>query len=355
LSESIETPGDPELPLVSGEIPGTGGSIKVTPEDFTVEEIPAYQPEGEGEHLFVHLTKRGITTEEVQKALARAFGVNLRDVGSAGIKDKHAVASQYFSVLLKNQTDPQRVYDLEKQLPVTIHSTRPHRNKLKRGHLQGNIFTVRVTDLPVRPGEAAARARRTAEKLRQIGLPNYYGPQRFGMHGDNAGQGREILQGTRRVRKKSLRSFLLSAYQSHLFNSYLVRRITDGLYHTMLCGDIARKLETGGIFVVDNAEAAQERLDVGEISYTGPIFGKKMKVPQAAAAQLEDAVLAEQGIERELFAAAGLSGSRRQGILIPEIDVQPEAAALHLLFTLPSGAYATVLLREVVHGGSQQG
>jgi tRNA pseudouridine13 synthase len=341
-------PKELSLPYASEEYPGIGGAVKESPEDFRVEEIPAYQPEGAGEHLFVRLEKWGVTTREVQMALARAYGIHHRDVGYAGIKDKQAVAVQYFSVWLKNQQDPQRAYSLQKELPVRILSTAPHRHKLKQGHLVGNLFDIRVASPALAPDAAAARAEEIAAVLRQRGVPNYYGAQRFGSHGDNALQGYELLQGSRRVKQKWLRRFLLSAYQSYLFNCYLTLRIGRGLYRRMLAGDIAKKHDTGGLFVVEEVAAEQQRLEAGEICYTGPIYGRKMKRAGGEAGGLEEQVLAENGIGWEELRAAKLTGSRRQGILLPEIRVSPAEEGLRLRFSLPKGAYATTVLREIM-------
>ncbi len=139
-------------PYVSVGLGGIGGVLKHSPDDFAVEEIPAYLAEGEGEHLMVCLTKRGITTREVQKELAKVYGVSDRDVGYAGLKDKHTLATQYFSVWLKNQHDSERVYALQERLPVWVHSTGRHRNKMKPGHLRGNTFSVKISGLAFPPG-----------------------------------------------------------------------------------------------------------------------------------------------------------------------------------------------------------
>ena len=335
-------------PFVSARIEGIGGVLKHSPDDFAVDEIPAYQPEGEGEHLIVRLTKRGITTREVQKELAQVYGVSERDVGYAGLKDKHALATQYFSVWLKNQNDPERAYALQERLPVRVHSTGRHRNKMKPGHLRGNTFSVRISGLSLSPADAAARAREIAGVLERHGVPNIYGPQRFGTDGGNAQQGYELLRGERTVRKKWLRRLLLSAYQSYLFNYYVLLRFRRGLYRSVVAGDIAQKYDTGGIFQVENEAAEQLRLEAGEICYTGPIFGKKMKPASGAAGELEEQTLEDNTVSREELCAAKVSGSRRMGIVIPRIGIEEEEQGICLDFTLPKGAFATVVLREIM-------
>jgi len=334
------------LPYVTSDITGIGGRIKETPEDFVVSEIPVYEPEGTGEHLFIQLTKQGITTRDVQKALSRIYQTPRGDVNYAGIKDKHAVTTQFFSVWLKDGQDKDLAYQLEEELPVTINKLTYHRRKIKSGHLLGNQFSIRIRhpDLPV--DEAAEKSRAIARVIRTKGLPNFYGSQRFGMEGDNAQKGLEILLGKRKEKNKWLRRFLTSSYQSYLFNYYLFRRIQQGLYQTILEGDIAKKQQTGGIFVVEDREAEQQRFDNQEICYTGPVYGKKMTPAQSESGRLEEQILQEQQMDMQKLREARLTGTRRQGILIPEIEVEEETDALRLHFSLPKGAFATIVIRE---------
>jgi tRNA pseudouridine13 synthase len=339
-------PSNRKLPYISEEIEGIGGKIKDRPENFIVEEVPLYSPDGEGEHLFIHLTKRGISTKTVQNALAQVFRTDNRNVHYAGIKDKHAVASQYFSVWLRNHEDKNRVYEVEEAWPVRIHSLNYHRKKLKQGHLLGNAFSIKITEVECSPEESMARVQSILEVIRRQGLPNFYGDQRFGMEGDNARKGYEIVTGKRKLKNRWLARFLKSAYQSHLFNCYMVSRIQEGLYQTMLTGDIAKKHDTGGIFVVEDGQLEQERLDNKEICYTGPIFGKKMKPASGKSAWLEEQVLSTNGITMETFRAAGMKGTRRQAILVPDIMAELEDGGIRFRFTLPKGAYATIVLRE---------
>ncbi len=337
---------DINLPYLTEGIEGIGGIIKETPENFVVEEIPAYQPDGEGEHLFIHITKRGITTREVQKALSALFHVSKQDVNFAGIKDKHAVASQYFSVWLRNKKTRDLAYQLEEKLPIKINSMACHRKKIKQGHLLANAFNVKITKLPVTPEQALNQIQPIIEIIHSKGLPNFYGPQRFGIEGNNAQKGYEILKGERKEKNKWFRKFLLAAYQSHLFNDYLTLRIRKGLYDKILLGDVAKKHDTGGIFVVDESESEQQRLDNKEICYTGPMFGKKMKPAHGESAELEEKILKKNQVTWEELAEAKLNGTRRQGVIIPDIQTEIEKDGVRVRFKLPKGAYATVILRE---------
>ncbi|MEF8810235.1 MAG: tRNA pseudouridine(13) synthase TruD [Bacteroidales bacterium] len=337
---------DFSLPYLTKGIEGIGGTIKETPEDFVVEEIPVYKPAGEGEHLFIHLTKKGITTREVQKALASLYQVSSRDVNFAGIKDKHAVASQYFSVWVKDQENKDLAYQLEEKLPLKINDLSYHRKKIKQGHLLANAFNIKITRPEYPPEQAIEHIRPIIETIHRKGLPNYYGYQRFGIEGNNAQKGYEILMGRRKEPNKWFRRFLLSAYQSNLFNHYLARRIQQGLYEKILKGDVAKKHDTGGIFVVEHADMEQERLTNKEICYTGPIFGKKMKSARDEAGAFEEQILTDHQITWEDLLSARLNGTRRQGIIIPTVQAEKEEDGIRLRFTLPKGAYATSVLRE---------
>jgi len=334
------------LPYLTSDITGIGGQIKKSPEDFVVREVPVYEPEGTGEHLFIQLTKEGITTRDVQKALSRIYQTPRGDVNYAGIKDKHAVTTQFFSVWLKDGQDKDRAYQLEEELPVTIHKLVFHPRKIKSGHLLGNEFSIRIGHLEIPVDEATEKARQIARTIQTKGLPNFYGSQRFGMEGDNAQKGLEIILGHRKEKNKWLRRFLASSYQSYLFNYYLYRRIQEGLYQTILDGDVAKKQETGGIFIVEDREAEQQRFDNQEISYTGPVYGKKMTPAQGESARLEEQILEEQQIDMQTLKDARLTGTRRQGILIPQIAVEQQTDSLCLNFSLPKGAFATIVIRE---------
>ena len=344
-----------ELPFATDGLPGVGGQLRASPEDFVVEEMPLYQPQGEGQHLYVNLTKVGLTSREVQKGLAQVFGVHPRDVGLAGMKDKHARTTQTFSLNLGYMADsvleeaPARI---QEALPVTVNWVQRHRNKLKRGHLLGNRFRIRIRELALPVDQALERAQAIVQAIRERGLPNFYGPQRLGRQGDNVRRGRAILQGEWRTRDRWLRQFLLVSYQSYLCNRYLARRLEEGLFDRILAGDVAKKHDTGGLFDVEDPEAEQPRYQRQEISFTAPMYGRKMRPAQAEAAELEARVLEEAGVELEELAQAGISGTRRLGrILVPDLAVAPVEGGLEVAFSLPKGAFATTVLREIMKVG----
>ena len=351
------------LPYVTHDLPGLGGTLRATPDDFRVEEIPLYEPTGEGQHLYVRLTKTGLTTKEVQQRLARLLELERRAVSFAGMKDKHARTTQTFSLNIGHQADEFAI-EAEARLrkgladwPVTVHWVQRHRNKLKLGHLLGNRFTIRITGLDLPAAEAALRAEAVAAQLEQRGVPNYFGPQRFGASGDNAERGLAIIRKEQWVSDRWLRRFLMSAYQSHLCNRYLALRLERGLFDGLMLGDFAKKVDTGGLFVVEDLAAEQLRYAAHEISFTAPMYGGKMRAAQAEAAALEEEVLAEAEVSLADLQRAKLNGTRRLGRLLPKVEIEAgdESAAeledsrygaLTLCFSLPKGAFATAVLRE---------
>ncbi len=330
-------------PFITADLPGIGGEIKADPAHFVVEEIPLYEPAGYGEHVYVRLTREGWTTRALQKRLASLFGLREVDVGYAGLKDKHARVTQTFSLLLRDVDEATVADRIQKALPVEVVWAQRHRNKLKAGHLLGNRF--RIVVLHPRP-ESMAQTEVIAQALQARGLPNYYGRQRFGLNGDNARRGREALLG-RGPRERWLRRFLLSAYQAALFNVWLAERIRRGWFERLLTGDIAKKTDTGGLFEVMDAAVESPRFQRGEITYTGPIYGARMRWASGEPGELERMVLETAGVTSEMLRQARLDGSRRLArLLLSDLSFEPYPNGLLFTFTLPKGAYATTALRE---------
>jgi len=325
------------LPYLSGDLPGTGEKIREELEHFQVEEVPAYLPSGSGEHLYLFVEKRGLTTRDLVDRLT-CLGVPEVGIGVAGLKDKHAVTRQWISIparyerVLKELEEPGRIRVLE---------TGRHKNKLKTGHLKGNRFRVFVL------GAEAEKAEAILDRLRAKGLPNYYGPQRFGLQGRNPEKGLELIRGKKSRGRPWLKRFLIGSVQSLLFNEYLAERLRRGLYDRFLKGDVAKKHESGGEFLVEDPERENPRAQALEISPTGPLFGKKYFEAEDASRALEDEILERHGLSRADFAAR--RGARRP-IRVPllEASVEPAAGGVWLSFFLPKGSYATSLLREVM-------
>jgi len=342
----VTPPGpDAAWPRLTAELPGTGGRLKDTPEDFRVEEVPAFAPTGTGEHLWLWVEKRGRETAEVARALARVAAVDGREVGYAGLKDRQAVTLQAFTVPWRALGPPG---DLGLQ-GVRLLQTQRTERKLRAGQLWGNAFSVRLRDVAV--PEAAAAA---LERLGRLGLPNYFGPQRFGRSGENAARGRALLLGQRlpgRVDRLQRRLYL-SAYQALLFNRALSARLLSGQYGRAQLGDVLRKADTGGLFLCDDVAVDQPRVDRLEVSPTGPMFGWKVKpVPTGAVGEAEALLLAAEGLpEGALRSGKGETEGARRPYAVPvgAVDVAREGPDVWLSFRLPRGSYATVLLDEVM-------
>lgn len=341
-----------QLPFITPELPGIGGRFKAEPGHFVVEEVPLYEASGAGPHLYVSLTREDWTTRQVAEALARLFGLPVQDIGYAGLKDRHARCTQVFSLPGLRPDDAARI---AAALPFRVNWARNHRNKLKIGHLLGNRFRITITDLEVTPQEALARAQKIADVLSRRGLPNYFGPQRFGIQGRNVARGRQALLG-QGPRDRWLRKLLISAYQSYLFNLYLKLRLELGLFGRLLVGDIAKKADTGGLFEVREPQREQPRYERGEIHFTGPLYGYKMWTTTGPAGELEARVLEEAGLTKEDFRRGRIAGTRRPGrIWLAGIELALAQDSLQLAFFLPKGAYATAVLREFIKRDEPEG
>lgn len=313
------------------------------PEDFVVDELPAYAPSGEGNHLFVHVEKRLRTTEEVAISLARAAGTRPADVGYAGRKDRVGVTRQWFSLEGWTPADALAV-----EIPdVRILAAARHPHKLRTGHLRGNRFEITVRDVS---RAAAGLAAERLEGMVERGMPNRYGPQRYGREGMNVQRGAAILRGEARLRDKRSGRFLISAVQSAVFDRVLGERPLA--LDAVEPGDIARVEESGGLFLVEDALVEGERSARFEISATGPIFGTRVIAPAGAVAEREAAAHLALGLPApdEIRPPPGvrLRGARRP------LRVRPAGAGLEIRddcvvvrFELPSGSYATVLLAEL--------
>lgn len=394
------------MSYLTTDLPGTGGVIKVTPEDFLVEEMPLYLPCGEGEHTYAVIEKRGVTTLEALRRIARALGVQDRDIGYAGMKDAAGVTRQTISI---PRVPPEQVSGLELQ-GIRVISALLHRNKLRLGHHAGNRFRIRVRDVDKASLE---KAKAVLALLGERGVPNYFGAQRYGAQGNShlvgralvrrdyreaveriigdpaAVQGdrwreaieaywrgdlpesirlfpghcrteREILQrlaGRPGAWEKAfhsvhprLKKLYLSAFQSSLFDRLLEKRL-DG-FDRVMDGDLAWKHDNGACFLVADAASETPRAEAFQISPTGPLFGSRMTLPEGGPRMLEEALLTAEGLTMESFdlpGGLGMAGERRPlRVPLGEPAAETDEEGLLLSFTLPRGAYATSVLREIM-------
>ncbi|MGZ3437968.1 MAG: tRNA pseudouridine(13) synthase TruD [Polyangia bacterium] len=340
------------MQLLTRDLPGTGGLHKATPEDFVVDELPAYPPSGEGGHTFLRIEKRGLTTAEAVARLARALGAKQNEAGTAGQKDRQALTRQWISL---PDVDPARALATSAEGVRVLEAAR-HGHKLRTGHLHGNRFSLTLRGVVP---DGLARAQAIVARLVEHGLANYFGQQRFGARGDNAARGKQLLSAKSGARiSPNERRMLISAYQSELFNRYLDARIVDALVDQPLAGDVLKKTDTGGRFTVDDTPAALDdargRLAARAVVVTGPMLGHKMMSPPPGTPSRarEDALLASEGIDAESFKVLGrLAEGTRRPLLVPvegaAVRAGDTADAIVLELTLPPGAYATVLLAEV--------
>jgi len=334
------------LPYVTVDLPGSGGSLRSTAEDFRVEEVPAYPPSGRGPHLYLRVEKRGRTTRDVLRTLARALSVPERDAGYAGLKDREAVTTQWLSFPTARDPDPESF-----SAPgLRVLTVSRHSNKLRPGHAKANRFEVVVRD-----GDPD-RARACAAALSERGLPAFFGPQRFGAGGRNAAVGRALLreertpEALRATKDRFLRRLCLSAFQSELFNRWLSERIGDGLFAAALEGDVLKKLDTGGLFTCEDPAIDGPRVARFEVSPAGPMFGHKLRPSAGEARAREERVLAAAGVGPADLARGGgeTEGTRRAARLPIAIAVEPLKDGYRARFELPGGCYATVVMGELM-------
>lgn len=330
-----------QLPYAYGG-PPLCGSLRAAPEDFFVEEDLGFAPDGAGEHMLVRVEKRGANTDWVAQELARFAGVRPDAVSYAGIKDRHAVTRQTFSVHvpIKREVDWTSLDHPE----FRVLEAARHSRKLKRGALRGNFFRVVLRNAQ---GDRAV-AEATLARVARDGVPNYFGEQRFGREGDNVNRALAMLAG-RRVQRNE-RSMLLSAARSHLFNQVLAARVERGDWDRPLEGEVWMLAGTHSIFGPESLSMQLiERHARGDIEQTGPLWGEGELRTSSVVKELEAAIGAEHTALVAGLAANGLRQERRALCLRPRNLMAQwlSDADLEVRFHLNSGSYATVLLREI--------
>jgi len=318
--------------------------IRATPEDFFVEEVPGFEPSGSGEHLLLTVEKRGMNTAFAAKRIAQWAGVGEMAIGYAGMKDRHAVTRQRFSVHLPKRVAPDLESLQDDELRVIDHQW--HARKLPRGALAGNRFVLVLRE--VRGEREAIEARLQA--IAAQGVPNYFGEQRFGRDGDNVANALAMFAG-RRMRREQ-RGVLLSAARSELFNRVLAARVVADSWNQPLEGEVWMLDGSRSVFGPEPFnDALAERLATFDIHPSGPLWGRGELRSRDAAAEVELAAMAGEEAEalRLGLEAAGLDQERR-GLRLRPTGLAwrwLDDGALELAFALPPGAYATVVLAEL--------
>lgn len=316
--------------------------IRRGPEHFFVEEILGFEPEGEGEHAWLWLEKRSTNTEWLARRLARLAGVRNVDVGYAGLKDRHAVTRQWFSVRTPEPVAEWAALPEGVQLIVATRG----RRKLRRGAHSGNRFRIVLDEVEAEPAMSAVVAR--LDRIRAAGVPNYFGPQRFGRDAGNLALAARLFAGERLRRHE--RSLALSAARAELFNAVLAARVEAGSWDRILPGDVAGLAGSNSVFAVADLTAELERRAAAmDIHPTGPLCGSKTEpVSSGSAAEVERTATApfpdlKTGLER-----AGLEhGFRPLRVAAARLALIRRPGRMTLGFELPSGAYATSVLAEL--------
>jgi tRNA pseudouridine13 synthase len=325
-----------------------GGVLRAVPEDFIVEEDLGFAPDGDGAHLLLKVRKRNANTGWVAQELARALGCAVRDVGFAGLKDRRAVAIQWFSLPATARALSQCA-GLENP-EFSVLEVHRHRRKLPRGALAGNAFTVRIRDY----GGSAEQLRERCELLARSGVPNYFGPQRFGREAGNLARLLALSGPDSPRRGGRPEGFVLSAARSLIFNAVLGERVQEQSWNRMQIGDVANLDGRGSLFAVAELTAdLPDRLARLEVHPTGPMWGAGELLSRGGALALEQRIGAQLPGACEFTVGAGLRQERRSlRLKVRDLQWEREAAGAALLrFWLRSGSFATAVIREIISDG----
>jgi len=311
--------------------PQIEGLLRATPADFQVDEVLGFEPSGEGEHEYLHLRKIGLNTAQLAKDIARLAGVKSMDVGYAGLKDRHAVTTQWFSVY-RPKGEAVDWSQLESEQVNLLHASR-HNQKLRRGQHTANQFRLRLTECT---GDFDSLEQRL-QQIESLGVPNYFGPQRFGFGGGNLPAAQRLLVDKQPVRNRQLRGLYISAARSYLFNQVLRARIDEDSWLTFEEGD-----------VVAGSESENKKP-------TGPLWGRGRLASGQRIGELEASIIEKfadwcHGLEH-----AGLKQDRRPlclpvaGLEWSRQEQSDNSSTIEVAFSLPVGGYATSVIREVVN------
>lgn len=323
--------------------PECKGRIKLGFDDFYVEETLSFIPSGEGEHLLLKIRKKNLNTHDVVTILAKYFNKKTYDIGYAGLKDKNALTTQWFSVIFPLNQQP----DLSNfnNDNLSIEEVTRNDRKLKRGAIKRNTFEIRIRNFE---GDIEAFQARV-NLLKQQGVPNYFAQQRFGTNDYNLTRARQLLAGEMKC-KRSQRSILLSAARSYLFNQVLSKRINAACWDKILPGDVMLLNNSRSFFNVEQIdEVLLQRLKQGDIHPTAPLWGAGESISRDACLALENTSLQqEQGFMQGLAMQNLKQDRRATRVFATELKFTVNLDTIKLCFTLPSGSYATSVLRECV-------
>ena len=333
------------VPCAHGRPPATG-VIRREPEDFIVDEVLGFEPDGAGNHALLTVEKRGANTGWVAAQLARHAGAAVRDVGFAGHKDRHALTRQAFTVPLPAQADVTACLQWEGDDYKVLAASR-HGRKLRPGSHRANRFSLRIVDLRGDRKEIEA----CLQAIRERGVPNYFGPQRFGREGSNLRRALEWAGGEAAPRDRSQRSFLLSAARSHAFNAVLAARVARDVWDRLLPGEAVMLDGRRSFFLAPEIDDVLEARRVAmDVHPSGPLPGRGESPATGAARAVEDETLVPLASLVALLANERIDHERRS-LRLPVRDLEWTLAAddtLQLQFVLPRGTFATAVLHEVL-------
>lgn len=334
-----------ERPL-AGPAPRVSGRLRCTPEDFIVREQLGFVPDGDGEHAFLHLEKRGLNTPDLAQRLSELSGVPLRDIGFSGLKDRQAVTSQWFSLGLAGRAEPDW-RRLEVRGDVRVLEVSRHRRKLRRGVHRGNLFSLVLRDVQ---GDLESLVM-ALEQLQRCGAPNYFAEQRFGRDGSNLVRARAWVAGGGRRVTRQRRGIQLSALRADLFNRILAGRVRAGTWDRILDGDLCVLQGSRSQFQCAQVDAdLQRRAEQGDVHPALPLWGRGAS-RQGGARGAEQALWlsGHEDICRFLEAAGLDLDYRPARCLLDDFSWKfCDDDALGLSFSLGVGSYATAVLAQII-------
>ena len=313
--------------------------------DFQVDEVLGFAPDDTGDHFLIQIRKQNTNTNFVAEQLTRFAGVKQVDVSFAGLKDRHAITSQWFSIKPQPKQAPPNWFDFA-QDNIDVLAVHAHKRKLRRGQLKGNRFRLTLRQVS---GENSALEQRL-EQIKQHGVPNYFAEQRFGRQGNNLDKAHALFSGTLRRVKRQQRSLYISAARSFLFNQILSSRLSAQTWQQPQQGDVLQLSGSHSVFAYDAEDSAiAERLSSGDVSLTGALWGDGESMATAEVAALEQTIATKYPVFIDGLASARLKPERRAlSLRVPDLSwTWIEGGVLVLEFYLPAGAYATAVLREL--------
>lgn len=325
--------------------PSVTGVIRSVPEDFQVDELLGFEAEGKGEYFLIQIRKKNTNTEWLARQLAKFTGVKAIDVSYAGLKDRNAVTTQWFSIRIPGLSEPDWKQFSTQEYQIL--QARRHSRKLRRGALKANRFIITIRDLA---GDFQSIEQRL-QLIKKNGVPNYFGEQRFGINGDNLKMADMMFSEGKKVKNRHKRSMYLSAARSFLFNQVCSSRVETGSWKKPLAGDAMILCGTHSFFTVETIDdEIIKRVKENDILPSGPLWGKGRSPVLSEVKKLEEKVLAPYMTWCEGLEQYGLKHERRSlGLVVNELQWEISQHTLTLEFILPPGSYATSVLREVVN------